>query len=370
MHNVSARALLSVVVLSLSASAVAAQRPALPAGADPNDWNSYYDRGLELLGRDGDAADALFRWAARLEPTRPEPLYARYVAFHLQDIRRFERYLLDDARVLRNPAVLAADSLHAQALIRNPFVHRGLIALAWDQLPGNWGNDAYTRAFLAYARSDLPQAARDLEAVVRRSPRDLRARYHLALTLVNLRRNDEARVQLDSVLAGLRRGEERRVVPVYESKELLLYGIGLLYLARNQNAPAREAFAQAVLEDASQWYVHRGLGLALLNAGNARGALDEYRTALELAGEEPLLLKEYADALSAAGEHAAAAEQLARLVRIAPEWAAAWRALGYANLRAGRRTEAAEAFTAYLARAPRSAADDIARVRAQLEQLR
>jgi tetratricopeptide (TPR) repeat protein len=370
MHNVSGRALLSVVVLSLSASAAAAQRPALPAGADPNDWNSYYDRGLELLGHDGPAADALFRWAARLEPTRPEPLYARFVVFHLGDIGRFERYLRDDARVLRNPAVVAADSLQMRALMRNPFVHRGLIALAWDQLPGNWGDDAYTRAFLAYARGDLPRAARDLEAVVRRSPRDLRVRYHFALTLVNLRRYDEARVELDSVLAGLRRGEERRMNPVYESKELLLYGIGLLYLAQNQNAPAREAFAQAVLEDASQWYVHRGLGLALLNAGNARGALDEYRTALELAGEEPLLLKEYADALYGAGQYPEAAEQLSRLVRIAPEWAVPWRSLGNASLRAGRKPEAIEAFTAYLARAPRSDADGMARVRAQLEQLR
>jgi tetratricopeptide (TPR) repeat protein len=358
------------LILSLLASTVAAQRPALPGGADPNDWNSYYDRGVELLGRDDAAADEMFRWAARLDPSRAEPLYARWVVFHLRDIRRFEQYLLDDPRVLRNPAVVAADSLQMQAVIRNPFVHRGLIALAWDQLPGNWGDDAYTRAFLAYARGELPRAARELEAVLRRSPRDLRVRHHLALTLVNLRRYDAALVELDSVLAGLRRGEERRVVPVYESKELLLYGIGLLYLAQNRAPQAREAFAQAVLEDASQWYVHRGLGLALLIAGNARGALDEYRTALELAGEDPLLLSEYADALSAAGEDAAAAEQLGRLVRIAPEWAGPWRALGNANLAAGRNAEAIEAFTTYLARAPRSDAETVARVRTQLEQLR
>jgi len=369
MRNITGRLLLPLL-LSLSSSAAAAQRTALPRGADPNDWNSYYDRGVELLGRDGAAADEMFRRAARLDPTRPEPLYARWVVFHLRDIGRFEQYQLDDERVLRNPAVVAADSLQMQALIRNPFVHRGLIALAWDQLPGKWRDDAYTRAFLAYARGELPRAAQDLEAVLRRSPRDLRVRRGLALTLVNLRRYDAALVELDSVLAGLRRGEERRLTPVYESKELILYGIGLLHLAQNRTAQAREAFAQAVLEDASQWYVHRGLGLALLAEDNARGALDEYRTALELAGEDPLLLGEYADALWAAGEHAAAAEQLARLVRIAPEWASPWRALGNANLAAGRKAEAIEAFTTYLARAPRSDADAVARVRTQLEQLR
>jgi len=371
MRNRFRRVFLSAVILSLSASAAVAQRPALPARADSNDWNSYYDRGVELLRHGGvGAADELFRWAARLEPSRAEPLYARFVVFHLRDIRRFERYLLDDPRVLRNPAVIAADSLQVMALTRNPFVHRGLIALAYDQLPGRWGDDVYTRAFLAYAGGDLPRAVQGLERVVHDSPRDLRARYHLALTLVNLHRYDAARVELDSVMAGLRRGEERRVTPVYESKELLLYGIGLLYLAQNRTAQAREAFAQAVLEDASQWYVHRGLGLALLDGGQAREALNEYRTALELAGDEPLLLKEYADALYGAGEYAAAAGQLSRLVRIAPEWANAWRALGQAELRAGRRAEAIEAFTAYLARAPRSEAEAAARVRAQLEQLR
>ena len=367
------RLLCGALSLSLSASAAAAQpsaRPALPVGADPNDWTAYYDRGVQLLKHDGASAEAMFGWAARLDPSRAEPLYGRWVRFHLRDNLRFERYLLDDPRTLRNPAVVAADSLQMRALIRNPFVHRGLIALAYDMLPGIWSDDPSTRAFLAYANGDLPRAAENLELIVRRSPGDLRARQQLALTLVSLGRFEAARVEMDSVVARLRGADERRVVQVYESKELLLYGIGLLYLAQNQAGQARDAFAGAVLEDASQWYPHRGLGLALLAGGNAREALDEYRTALELAGDEPLLLSEYADALSGAGQYPEAVEQLTRLVRLEPEWAGPWRALGNANLGAGRRAEAIEAFTTFLARAPRSDADAVARVRAQLEQLR
>jgi hypothetical protein len=167
MRKLGARVLLPALAVMLSASGAAGQRPVLPAGADPNDWNAYYDRGVDLLGRDGGAADQMFRWASRVDPTRAEPLYARWVVFHLADSGRFERYLVDDARVLRMPGVMAADSLQMLALTRNPFVHRGLIALAWDQLPGRWGDDAYTRAFLTYARGDLPRAARELEAVLR-----------------------------------------------------------------------------------------------------------------------------------------------------------------------------------------------------------
>jgi tetratricopeptide (TPR) repeat protein len=362
---------LAIMLGATAAAAQAPRRPALPSRADPNDWNAYFDRGVELLRQDGEAADEMFRWASRLDPMRAEPLYARWVAFHVRDSGRFESYLREDSHVLQKPEVVAADSLQFAALVRNPFVHRGLVALAYDQLPGEWGDDPSTRAFLAYARGDLETAAQDMAAQVRRSPGDWRTRHDLVLTLVNLRRYDEARVNLDSVLAALRRRDERRVTHVYESKEMLMYSIGLLYLVQNRLPEAREAFAQAVLEDASQWYVHRGLGLTLFAGGHAAEALPEYRTALELAGDgEPLLLREYADALAAAGQHADAVAQLARLVELDPDWADAWLALGNAQVRAGNTAEAVQSFTAYLARAPRRDAENVARIRATLDRLR
>lgn len=372
MRDLLCRVLPAALVLFLTAAPApaAAQRPALPAAADSNDWNAYFDRGVQLLKGDGAAADAMFRWAARLDPSRAEPLYARWVAFHIRNNSRFEKYLREDPGVLRDPEVVAADSMQLRALMRNPFVHRGLVALAYDQLEGEWRSDAHTRAFLEYARGDLERAAHDLEAVVRRSPGDFRNRYDYALTLANLRRYDEARVQLDSVEATLRRRDERGLGRMYESKEMLMYSVGLLWLAQNRPDQAKEAFAQAVVEDASQWYGHRGLGLALLAGGRAADALGEYRTALELAGEEPLLLNEYAQALYAARQYPAAVEQFSRLVRIAPEWATPWRALGNAHLRAGRKAEAIEAFNTFLARAPRTETDAVARVRALVEELR
>ncbi|HEX6746043.1 MAG TPA: tetratricopeptide repeat protein [Longimicrobium sp.] len=362
---------LAVLLAASAASAQIPTRPALKAGADPNDWNAYFDRGVELLKEDARDADEMFAWAARLDPSRAEPLYGRYVAFHMRDVRRFEEYLNDNQRVLREPGVMRADSLYFESVVRNPFVHRGLIALAYDQLPGEWGNDSFTRAFLEYARGEIDAAARDLSAHVRRSPGDFRARHALAMSLTHLRRYDEARVELDSVLAALRRRDERRVARVYESKEMLLYSLGLLHLVQNRQDQAREAFAQAVVEDASQWYAHRGLALALVSAGHPADALPEYRTAIELAGpDNPILLSEYGKALYSARQYDAAIEQLSHLVRVAPDWADAWLALGNANARANRKDAAIEAFNAYLARAPRSDADMAGRVRAQVEQLR
>ncbi|HSU17756.1 tetratricopeptide repeat protein [Longimicrobium sp.] len=374
MHKTPVRSVVFALALQLSVTAAAAQgaRPVLPAGADPNDWSAYFDRGVELMnGQEVSQAEGMFRWAARLDPSRAEPLYAAWVAFHMHDAGRFEEYMRDDAHVLRKPEVIAADSLQLAALVRNPFVHRGLLALAYQQLPGDWADDGFTRAFLEYARGNMDEAARGLERVERHSPGDFHTRHARALALVSLRRYGEARVELDSVLAALRRRDQRRSSRVYESKEMLMYSLGLLYLVQNRPGEAREAFAQAVLEDASQWYVHRGLGLALVAAGQPGEALAEYRTALELAGDaEPLLLREYGDALAAAGQPGEAVAQLSRLVRIAPDWADAWMALGNAYVRAGNSAGALEAFTAYLARAPRRDAEVAGRVRATVDRLR
>lgn len=365
-----ARLLVAIAVPGWVTAAGAQARPALSAAADTNDWNAYYERGVELLRGNPAAADELFRWAVRLDPSRPEPLYGRWVAFHLRDKYRFMRYLrADDAHSLRDPAVVAADSLQLRAIALNPFFYRALLAAAYAQLPGGWARDRYTHAFLEYAYGRLDRAEAELAELARTARDKVPARYTRALVLANLRRYDEARVELDSVVAALRATDERRVRAVYQSKEMLMYSIGLLYLAQNRYPEAREAFAQAVVEDASQWYTHRGLALTLRTEGRTAEALGEYRTALELAGDEPMLIAEYADALTLAGDHAAAVEQLTRLVRLVPDWAAAWRALGDAEVRAGNGAAAAAAFSIYLARARRGDPAAV-RVRDQLAQLR
>src|SRR5262245_62468857 len=136
------------VLLTFVASGAFAQgpeRPRLPRGADPNDWEAYYDAGIEILQKDdGSGAERAFIWASRLRPDRAEPLYARWIAFWARDINKFSDYLRDDSRVLRDPRVLAADSLRSAALRRSPFVHQGLVVYLYDRLPGRWRQDQVT----------------------------------------------------------------------------------------------------------------------------------------------------------------------------------------------------------------------------------
>src|SRR5574341_2008913 len=76
-------------------------RPRLRSGADTNDWEVYFDRGVEgLRGRSARHAEPALYWASRLDPTRAEPLFARWVAFWLRDPGRYLRYLQDDPEVL------------------------------------------------------------------------------------------------------------------------------------------------------------------------------------------------------------------------------------------------------------------------------
>src|ERR1051325_3603975 len=123
-----------LLLCALVAPLADAQRPALPRDKDPNDWEAYYDLGVQQLGHSADRAEAAFVWASHLRPDRPEPLYAQWLVFHMRDGQRFERYLQDDEKTLHDPGVVRADSLRAAAFRRNPFVHQGLIVLLWDRL--------------------------------------------------------------------------------------------------------------------------------------------------------------------------------------------------------------------------------------------
>lgn len=110
-----AAALLLAEPLAAQAAAPVPRRPKLAAAADTNDWGQYFDLGVEMINRrNGDFA-AAFYWAARLNPERAEPQFARWVAFHRSDYHRWTRYLERDPRVLRDPAVLSADSLRLRA---------------------------------------------------------------------------------------------------------------------------------------------------------------------------------------------------------------------------------------------------------------
>ena len=335
--------------------AAGAQRPSLPRDKDPNDWEAYYDLGVEQLQHNSDRAEAAFAWASHLRPDRPEPLYGQWLAFHLRDIRRYERYLDDDEKTLRDPGVVRADSLRAAAFRRNPFVHQGLIVLLWDQLPGRWPDDALTRAWLSLGRANLAHAADEFGVLIRHDPERYGClRLVRASALVTLHQFDSAAAEVSARLAEERAEDEKRLGQGYESKELLEYALGLLQLNLRNAAAAREAFGRATVENAGFAPAHAMLGQLAVVAGDTATALLEFGLAAETDPTDVEIRIGYGKALRLAGRPDDAAAQFRKAVELEPLYAEPILNLAVALEEAGDRSGASAAYGQFLTRSMQS----------------
>src|SRR5262245_18902722 len=219
-------ATLLTLVASLPYAQTNPERPRVQRSADPNDWESYFDMGIELLQKDrGDQADAAFFWASRLRPDRAEPLFASWIAFWVRDRRNFDKfgdYLRDDERVLRDPQVQRADALRYAALRRNPFVHQGFIIYLYDRLPGQWKEDQLTAAWLALGRAQLPIALVRFGRIIAIDQTKYGyLRFVRASAFANSAQYDSAATQLSLLLTQLRGDDDKTLGSMYQSKELL-----------------------------------------------------------------------------------------------------------------------------------------------------
>ena len=344
-----------LVVCAFVPSVAIAQRPSLPRDKDPNDWEAYYNLGVEQLGHSSDRAEAAFVWASHLRPDRPEPLYGQWLAIHLRDTRRFERYLQDDEKTLRDPEVVRGDSLRAAAFRRNPFVHQGLIVLLWDRLPGQWPDDALTRAWLTLGRANLPDAAHEFGLLIRRNPEKYGyLRLVRASALVKLHQFDSAATEISALLAKERAQDTKNLGSGYESKELLEYALGLLQLNMRNAAAAREAFGRATVEYAGFAPAHAMLGELAVAARDTATALLEFGLAAETDPTDVEVLIGFGKALRVAGRPADAAAQFRRAVAVEPYYAEPWLYLALASEEAADGAGAAEAYGQFLAKSMQS----------------
>lgn len=329
-------------------------RPQLVVGSDPRYWESYFDVGERIFKQTPIGAEAAFYWASRLDPTRAEPLFARYAAFFAhtkqEDVRGYFRA---DEEILRRPEILRADSLRVLALMRNPFVHRGLEILIFDRLPGAFADDRDTRAWIAYSNGEFRKAIDLHTRTIERDGRNARwRRFDRALAQVALGDNRSALADLTALLADLRAADEKGTVTFYTSKHFLLYMIGMLHTSMRDFASARTAFQEALLEDAAFAYGNAGLGaLSRLQRNNAQAA-DEYALAVELAPTDAVLRFRRVEVLFDLQRFMEAERELLRVMAEEPYWPAPHHLLGRIRERQGKEAEAYEAWARFVAMAP------------------
>jgi hypothetical protein len=350
--------LLSLLLVPAAPRTGAAQqfaRPELPKEADPNDWEAYYDQGVERLGTRLAYAEAAFYWASRLRPDRAEPLYARWIAFWAHDYGKYGRWLSDDERVIHAPEVLAADSLRVLALRRSPFVHQGLVVFLHDHLEGRWRDNDATRSWIHYGQGNLPLALDGFGRLIQRDPTAYGyLRFQRASAFANLARYDSAAAEIDALLVELRASDEKHLVSQYSSKELLEFARGLLYLQQRSPADARAAFARALMENPGFAPAHAELGELALAARDPAAALLEYGQAVEVSPDDVVLRLGHGRALLAAGHAAEAAVELRRAIALDPEWAEPYVVLGNALQKGGDAAGARTAWAEFLSHAPRN----------------
>jgi len=352
-------ATLLTLVASLPYAQTNPERPRVQRSADPNDWESYFDMGIELLQKDrGSEAEAAFFWASRLRPDRAEPLFASWIAFWVRDRRNFDKfgdYLRDDERVLRDPQVQRADALRYAALRRNPFVHQGFIIYLYDRLPGSWKEDQLTAAWLALGRAQLPIALERFGRVIAIDQKKYGyLRFVRASAFANSAQYDSAATQLSLLLTQLRGDDDKTLGSMYQSKELLEFAFGLLQEQMRRTSAAKEAYGRAVAENAAFTPAHGALGRIAIAARDSGTALVEFGLAVETEPSDVMLRVGYGQALMLARRPKDAAAQFQKAVELEPYYAEPVFLLATALEGAGDAAAAKERFGKFLELASRS----------------
>ena len=340
------------------------ERPKLDKRADPNDWEPYFDHGVQQLNlhRPSEAEKA-FWWSSQINPERAEPIFGRWVAFWMSDYKRWSMYLDDDPRVLRRPDVIAADSLPRRALERNPFVHQGLAVLLYDQMPGSWLAYVLTRAWLEYAQARFAPAVRDLDRALRDNPKShVWIRTTRAQAFVALGQYDSTAAELHALDAEMTVRADRELGG-YQSKEMLHYALGVLAAARGRTAEARTELGTALTENLGFAPAHDLLAQVAFARGDTAAAVTESEQAAQLSPDDAVLQYRYGVTLLRVDRAADAIAPLRRATALRPWFAAPFYELGIALDETGDKAGARTALARFAELAPRSDSVRIAAAR-------
>lgn len=357
-------------------------RPALAAAADTNDPQAYFDAGLRALESDlARAADAFF-WASRLDPASADALYARRVALHAYNLERVRGYLTSSRLDERSAFVRQIDSLFYLALDRNPFLYaqfdQQLIELASSKIarsgffrpPLFYIGSLQYAAWKSYSEGNFSRAVELYAQAMKRDTADYWLHGARARAFYLMSQYDSALVEMTRMLSRARDAEARRVAPVYQSKASTEYAIALIQLARGDGVAARDALQRALSEDFSLYMAHAVLADVTIALGDTAAGLGEYALAVEIEGRDPALRYRYGSALLNAKQLEAAEAQFREAIALNPDYASPYLPLAYILERHGKPQDAADAYSRYLARAPRVLSAQIEVARERLKELR
>lgn len=325
-------------------------RPKLAADADTNSWLAYYNYGIARLRHSPDDAEAAFVWAARIDPSRAEPLFGRWVAYWRRNFGLFKRWLKDTLLFIKEPQVIHVDSLLAGAYQRNPFAPPVTAIVLYERLSGfTYSFDELSEGLRRYSAGDYEHAAVHFDQFVAQRRENYEYRYYTALCYIASRQFQRAAAEVAALLAETGRRTSAHQTRVYQSQEQLWYGLGVLRLLIGDTTTATQNLGQALTENLAFYPAHALLGDVGLARADTTRAVAEYEQAVELGPEDGILHYRYARLLADVGRLPDAEHELRRAIALEPLFAPPYLALALVLDTRGNRSEALQQYRHYLA---------------------
>lgn len=325
----------------------------------------FLGRAYAAMGRVAEA-QAAYRAALKLDPTLevPKQELALLSGEKLDPEALKKRVESYRAALLRDPRNIAQREGLARALLaggQDKEAEAELKTLL-DQAPGHTGGNLLM-AQLRFAQGRPDDAASHLRAVLRTNPNSLEANIILARYLYRQNRREEARPLLETALRinpalaevkfelGILYSELGRYADAMRLVEELekahpkswtpLTLKGQIHLAQGNVKAAAEAFSGAIALGGNVSAAHRGLAQALEAQGLPDRAIEQYRKALALQGNDVVALNNLAWLLLESKKQPDEALALAtKAFQMAPRSAEIADTLGWIHYRRGAYVDA------------------------------
>jgi tetratricopeptide (TPR) repeat protein len=381
-HDTSATARIGVGSILDSAFVSAVDSP-IPV--DTNDARLYYAAGIAAarLHVDPTDASAAFYWASRIDPSWAEPYFARWYVLRVAAEQRVRvRPGAPRPAPLPHAVLLSIDSLILVAYARNPFLDDGLvmhdlsrnainrIATARNAhravverendyrmregeapLLETWTTTPAPRAwYIAYGARQFDSASSQLAPLIKKNPDNIGLYVYRAKALFFMRQYDSAANVLRVAVDRITHMDSVKTLPIYISKEQLVYSIGMAYQFAREDSAARETYQQTVTENLGSYMGHLHLANSALAVRDTATAITEGRMAAEIRPDDPVVQLFLGYTLLQARQDADAATQLGLAVRADSSYALPYMYLGEAYMMQHDTANAIAALRGYIAR--------------------
>lgn len=357
------------------------KRPALPAGADSVDPAVLMTYANRVLSANAEDARRAYFWAARYDPTSADALMGQWTALMLSDPKARTAFV--ERR--QDGAARGVDSLRQLATLRDPFVgspflleilrrevrdanphlpEAELLAQFDDLMAAS--RNPFIQAMVAEQQGRVLQALNAWGEAAKLVKGDWTIRLSRARIFRALDGRDSAMAELRRAIAdrpGADAQAKGKTVLLFLPMAMLHHAMGILHEEAGAESAARDAYGQAIAEDASFWPAQVRLAVLASARGDTSAALAGLQLAAETSPLEVLPRFQLALAQVAAGNASGALASLKQVVSLEPYFALPYLLMARLYDYAEYTDEAMAAYDAFVARAPAGADRDAAAAR-------